>query len=750
LVRVHLELSSLPKFNENSYVASTLVVPTRPPGTAEKYFQWSLYLLLVTGFAALAGTGKLDFLSLAVVTPALAVRGYHLLKGKSFSIAERWTNYLTLLYLAVYAVDYFMLSQGFVSATVHLVLFIMVVKIFSVQRDRDLVYLAVLSFLMVLAAAVLTVDTLFLLTFGFFLLMAMSTFISMEVRRSERSAQAVGVAIQQERKFNRSLSGVAVLLSIGTLAGATVLFFILPRMSTGGGYLRNFGFQSSFVTGFSSEVRLGGIGQLQQSDSVVMHVQVLRGKLPPDIKWRGMALVNFDGQRWWNTVPEISLSRPLNNLPLDLSQLRVGDGPLFSTVAAPRASTLSYRIIMEPIGSYIFFVAPVPERISGPYDQIVITQQGSLYFNSDTGKTIGAYYAEADTRDPAPWIQNSNSRDYPPGLELMYRQLPSGLDPRIPSLAQQITASATSNYARARAIESYLKKKFGYTLQLPGRESDPIANFLFERKKGHCEYFASSMAVMLRALGIPARVINGFRGGAFNDLNNSYIVRSKDAHSWVEVYFPEYGWATFDPTPGGGAADLSQSGTWARLALYMDVLRETWREWVINYDFSHQVRLSYELNNQARNVQGKTRYWVWRKYRKLLDKIRHFQGSVRDISGQSVALIGVLVLLIVLLPLAPRAYRALHRTRMRKNPQRAPKHVASFWYARMLKLMERKGVRKSPAQTPSEFAAMISDPLVREDVVNFTDHYERARFDESIPDAQRLPQLYEALAGKGR
>ena len=298
-MRVHLELSSYREFKENIYVASILAVPVRPVGSAERYFQWSLYLLLVTGFAALAGTGKLDFLSLAVVAPALLLRGYHLVKGKNFALAERWTNYLTIVYFVVYGLDYFMLSQGFVSATVHLVLFIMVVKIFSVQRDRDLLYLSVLSFLMVLAAAVLTVDTLFLLTFGFFLLMAMSTFISMEMRRSERAAQAVGVATQQGRKFNRSLSGVAVLLTLATLAGATILFFILPRMSTGGGYLRNFGFQSNFVTGFSSEVQLGGIGQIQQSNSVVMHVQVLHGKLPPDTKWRGVALVNFDGRRWW-------------------------------------------------------------------------------------------------------------------------------------------------------------------------------------------------------------------------------------------------------------------------------------------------------------------------------------------------------------------------------------------------------------------------------------------------------------------
>src|SRR5947209_13998380 len=238
-------------------MASTPVAVRQRMGSAERFFQRSLYLLLVVGFTALAGTGKLDFLSLVLGGSALVLRGYHLLKKRrSYRIPERWTNYLTILYLLFYALDYFLLSQNFVSATVHMVLFIMVVKIFSVQRDRDLVYLAVLSFLMVLAAAVLTVDTLFLLTFGFFLLTAMSTFISMEMRRSERAAQSVGIAAQQARRSNRSLSGVAVLLAFAPLAGGTILFFILPRMSTGGGYLRNFGFQSSFATGFSSDVQL--------------------------------------------------------------------------------------------------------------------------------------------------------------------------------------------------------------------------------------------------------------------------------------------------------------------------------------------------------------------------------------------------------------------------------------------------------------------------------------------------------------
>src|ERR1700674_3265655 len=96
-------------------------------GSAEKFFQTSLYLLLVTGFAALAGTGKLDFPSLAMVAPALLLRGFHLLRGRTVLISERWTTYLTLFYFAFFAADYFLISQSLISATVHLVLFSMVV-----------------------------------------------------------------------------------------------------------------------------------------------------------------------------------------------------------------------------------------------------------------------------------------------------------------------------------------------------------------------------------------------------------------------------------------------------------------------------------------------------------------------------------------------------------------------------------------------------------------------------------------------
>ena len=721
-------------------------------GSAERFFQWSLYILVVVGFTALMGTNKLDVPSLAVVVPALLLRGYCLLMRKNLAIPERWTTILTLIYFAFYAADYFYFSQSFIDATVHMVLFSMVIKIFSVRRDRDLIYLAVLSFLMLLAAAVLTIDTLFLVTFSLFILVAIATFISMEMRRSEQETLATGVPPHHDGKFYGSLAGISCILGVLTLGGAALIFFILPRVNTGG-YLRNLGVQNSLVAGFSPEVNLGGIGQIQQSSNVVMHIEVQYGKLPSNPHWRGITLANFDGRHWWNPL-EIPTQHGLNNTPLDLT--RISNFSFYSEKhIAPQLQTLSYRVVMEPVGLNLFFLAPVPLKINGDYRILEIKSDGSV-FNAhapdnasgdiEGGQTVGIYTADADTRDPEPFVVDSNSTDYPAHIANLYLQMPK-LDPRIAKLARQVTASSTSNYMRAKDIERYLKNNYGYTLQLPGtREPDPLARFLFQRKKGHCEYFATAMAMMLRTLGIPTRTVNGFRGGEYNDLTNSYIVREKDAHSWVEVYFPEYGWVSFDPTPAGNADD-PQNG-WSRMGLYLDAARQIWREWIVNYDFSHQMKLRSDLSTKTGNVQSNFRTWAQDKYLGTVELFSRWERRLESLSPRQMALCCVLIGLLLALPFAPMTWRTIQRTRTLRHPQKAPRTSASFWYQRMLKMMARRGVRKEQSQTAEEFASSIPDPRMRHDVELFTEHYERARFNASVEDAQLLPDLYEEIAGK--
>src|SRR5271154_1719077 len=143
----------------------------------DHYFELALYLLVLTGFATLASTGGLDLPSIILVGSALAIRGYLLAKRRSVVISESWTTPLTFVYFVFFAADYFIFSRSFLPATVHLALFGVVVRMFSLRRERDHVTLAILAFLMVLASAVLTVDSVFLFWFGTFMLMAVVAFV---------------------------------------------------------------------------------------------------------------------------------------------------------------------------------------------------------------------------------------------------------------------------------------------------------------------------------------------------------------------------------------------------------------------------------------------------------------------------------------------------------------------------------------------------------------------------------------------
>ena len=149
-----------------------------------RYFEVALYLLVLTGFLTLVSTHGLDVPSTLFVAAAMIVRGYLLTTNRTLLIPERWTSGLTIAYVAFYVVDYFLLSQQFVSTTVHLVLFLTVMRLFSARRDRDHYFLAVIAFLMVLASAVLTVDSTFLFAFSIFMLCAIATFILLEMKRT--------------------------------------------------------------------------------------------------------------------------------------------------------------------------------------------------------------------------------------------------------------------------------------------------------------------------------------------------------------------------------------------------------------------------------------------------------------------------------------------------------------------------------------------------------------------------------------
>ena len=705
---------------------------TTAPTPVDRYLLVCLYLMVMTGFGTLAATGQLDLASVVFVTAALLWRGYLLVIHRNVVLPETWNTRLALGFALLYLVDVTLLSRNFLSATVHLVMCGLVVKIFSPLRDRDYVLLSSLSFAMVLAASVLTVDSAFFLTFALFLLLAVGTFLLLQMRRAAAHATVQAAAEDMpalERRLGVFLSLItpSILLSIFVLAAG--IFLVLPRVS--GGYAGSYSTGSDFSTGFSDEVRLGSIGAIQQSQAVVMHVQIESGAPPEEFKWRGVSLSSFDGQLWSNPHGNTIARR------LDSGRYLVTPDP-----PANAHDLLRYRILLEPLSSNVFFLAERPVTVSGNYS-LVGFDAGGAVFDLDHDHPISAYEGESEPARESVAALRGSTGTYPPEIAEAYLQLPE-VDPRVVILAHEVSDGASSNYDKALALENHLRNQYGYTLQLPARTyRDPLANFLFERKQGHCEYFASAMAVMLRVLGVPSRIVNGFRGGEFNDLSGQYIVRARDAHSWVEAYFPGHGWVSFDPTP---AASVPTHGGWNRIALYLDAMSSFWHEWVVNYDFSRQRSLGEQGARRGRALLENLRRTFSAIYSSLLRLARaaNAQSGWFTMTGlQTAAALGCLVLLLA------NAGRLRHWSRAlawSNGSAKAPQLSAALWYERMTRTLHRRGLPKKPEQTAVEFLEEIPEPRMRQLVGRFTEHYERARFAASPKDAQLLPELYEEIS----
>lgn len=704
-----------------------------------RYFDVVLYLLIFTGFGTLASTGRLDLPTVAMVTTALLYRGYILAHRRQALLSERWTNLLTIACVGFFIADEFLISRAFLGATVHLVLFVMLVRLFSAQRDRDHYFLALLSFLMVLAAAVLTVDSTFLIALAGFVLVAVAAFILMEMMHSLQKASVLASdprVASAHRKLSFAIASIAPVLLLLIFIGGAGIFFLLPRVSAG--FMSAETDANDISTGFSDRVELGRIGQIQQSQSVVMHVQIQGdslGTFTP--KLRGVALNVFDGRSWSNPSVKRSVARGADGrFNLELHGLDLHDrGPV-------RASSVHYRVTMEPFLSEVFFLLATPRAVAGNYRELAEDPDGDI-FDLDTDHPVSRYEADSEiTRFDKAHLRGDSDASYLTQVQQNYLQLPA-VDRRIKPLTEKVITNAANNYDRARAIETYLREHYGYTLQLPSSTPpDPIADFLFVRRRGHCEYFASAMAVMLRTAGIPSRVVNGFSGGEFNDITSQYVIRASDAHSWVEAYIPGEGWLEFDPTPSGNAQAHTE---WSGFMLYMDALSSFWREWVVNYDLAHQLRLGQDAGQGSRAVVGRAQSWSRNKYKELLLWARRTQDRIGASTVKwGLRTIAAALIVLVLFSL-PRLLVLLGRLRLARHPRQSPQLAASIWYERMLRQTAKRGWKKSPAQTPEEFAAVIADRQLQNSVSGFTEHYERARFGNSAEDASQLPSLYEEI-----
>jgi chemotaxis protein methyltransferase CheR len=272
----------------------------RPAGKAavlvQRFFDFSLLGLVVSGYLAVAGSGYLDTPTVALTGAGLALRALMIAGLVRFEVPGRAVSIATLAYTGFFALDYLVLSRDFLTSTVHLVFFLAVIKVLTARTNRDYAFVAVIAFLELLAAALLSSNLNFFAFLALYLLFAMAGFTSSEIRRAIQRPQTV--ARSGLRRFHPRLAMLTCFMTVGILSLTFGLFFMLPR--TASAALDRLVSKRILLPGFSNQVTLGQIGEVKSSSEPVMHVQVDRPETAANAKWRGAALGEFDGRRWYN------------------------------------------------------------------------------------------------------------------------------------------------------------------------------------------------------------------------------------------------------------------------------------------------------------------------------------------------------------------------------------------------------------------------------------------------------------------
>lgn len=739
--------------------SETVSARVTPGGSAvQRYFEVSLFLLVATGAISIVSTGKLDPFTTAIVPLAIAYKAFRLWRGRGPELSTQMATWLVLAYFLFFPFDLWVLSRARAEgapnpalyaallSTIHLLLFAVIVRLYSARTNRDHAFLAVLAVAAMISSAILTVETGFIVALAIFLILAVSTFVAMEIRRS--GADAVSPALDPgtpiSRRLNRALGTVSLLVAFSALALGVVIFFMIPRFTTG--YMSAFNLQPNMTTGFSEDMTLGTIGQIQQNTAVVMRITVDNPERAQDVHWRGIVLTTFDGKRWFTQAHNDDLV------------LAGTDGAYYFGGPSGRNDSvpIRYTVLMEPMATSAIFIAPTIQALRGNFLEdsagpgtlrrhfLLMDDTGSVFNSQRIGVKVRYEGVSRLPRIPVSQLRAAPAV-YSNKIQDTYLQLPPGLDPRIKQLAEDVTSHASSPYDKASAIELYLKAHYAYTLDLRGDPGDdPLAYFLFTRRAGHCEYFASAMAIMLREIGIPSRYATGFLPGEFNDIGGDYIIRASDAHAWVEVYFPGYGWMTFDPTPG---SDLKRpSGLTAQLAMYWDWFQLTWSEWIVNYDFAHQIRLTDDTQRATRDFSARVREWYQTKQeqamRLLLALDAHIEASRFTLPALLIFLVGLLMWL------RGRAFIRYAVARWHLGGRRGSSltpSLAVFEYQEMLKMLEKRGWKKMPWQTPREFAAAIPATEVAAPVLQLTELYQAARFGSVALPSEQVTFLLRSI-----
>ncbi len=609
--------------------------------------------------------------------------------------------------------------------------FLQISRLFNRRTAADHQQIAVLALLHLIAATILSVELGFAFAFVGFVVVTPWMLALSQLRREIEGTGTEGPESEQVQRVLRSqrivggrfLAGTAM-LTVPIFALTLALFLMFPRV--GLGFLSLSSNVGHPTTGFGRNVELGGFGTLRTDPTIVLRYWPQPETPGPHAprRFRGTSFDRYDGRAWSRTD---SASQPVTS-----------SAGYHMVARLPRPLDRRLEVELEAIDEPVVFLpdGAVALELEARFEGATrigrrLTEGPGLDLRYDPEQTSGLRYTVfVSTASNEMMAAREASMD-------AYLQLPDDAPDlaQIRRLAEEVTKGATSDRERADRIQSWLRDsgEFEYSMTLPDTQAyDPLAVFLFQARYGHCEYFSTALAVMLRTLGVPTRNVTGFVGGRFNPYGGYYAISQGDAHSWVEVFVDDR-WRTYDPTPPARGQVASETGLLAELRAIVDAVRSQWLQNVVGYDLERQISILSEL-------------------RALMSSLSEPESSPEARGQESRSMTSSLAPWLLLVPLLALLFGGAWWFRASLVGRNGADSDATQLYRDLEKALRRRGVPRPPHVTPLEHA----EHLAREGfeaagvVRQITQRYLEARFGEAPLTPKERGELQQKVAEVGR
>lgn len=479
-----------------------------------------------------------------------------------YELRGRIPTIISLLFFVFYVARFS--AANLVGPAVNLLVVLLAIRLVSEKTPRNYLQIFALALFALAGSSLFSLDAIFLLYLVLLLVLIAVSLVILTFYETEGDLALSLAGLKR-------ILAVALLMPAAAVPLMVLFFFIMPRAQVP---LWNFlNVAGGKTTGFSEKVQPGSAAAIGEEKGVAFRVTC--EKLAKNqLYWRGIVLNSFADNTWVREELPAGEAGHLDN-----------------------GQTVPQTIYPEPGMQRYLFALNVPRQVAGIRSAIspdfVLTRSMAA-----TGRRV---------RYEALSVSGATIRS-PKGIDReFYLRLPAELPPRILSVGRDIGTRGTSDETRLQLLEEFYRaSRISYaTTALPvGKE--PLDEFLFEKRRGHCEFFASSLAVLLRTAGVPSRLVGGYYGGDYNELGGYYIVTEAMAHVWVEVYLAGRGWVTVDPSQwaanSAGLRGTAPPGLSRRIRMSLDAFSYYWNLTVINYDLEKQVQLFTRANYRLKRL----------------------------------------------------------------------------------------------------------------------------------------------------